>query len=122
MLCSPVKRQTGHFAFPQGNSDFVAGVRRTAQNVLSYIFRENITVKIRKTSSLYQENKLKGVGLIMELMTKEIEQKLLNAPFGSTDGMGMGAPVVVKYFNPCGIFHYSLLNCRCYNCRCNVLS
>ena len=51
MLCSPVKRQTGHFAFPQGNSDFVAGVRRTAQNVLSYIFRENITVKIRKISS-----------------------------------------------------------------------
>lgn len=38
----------------------------------------------------------------MELMTKEIEEKLLNAPFGSTDGMGMDAPVVVKYFNPIG--------------------
>ena len=51
--------RTGHFPFPQGNSDFVAEVRRTAQNVLSYIFCENITVKIPKTSSLYQEIKRK---------------------------------------------------------------
>lgn len=42
----------------------------------------------------------------MELMTKEIEEKLLKAPFGSTDGMGMNAPVIVKYFNPCGIGTY----------------
>ena len=42
----------------------------------------------------------------MELITKEIEQKLLNAPLGSTDGMGMDAPVIVKFFNPCGIGTY----------------
>ena len=39
----------------------------------------------------------------MELMTKEIEQKLQERPFGSTDGQGMDAEVVVKYFNPVGI-------------------
>lgn len=38
----------------------------------------------------------------MKLMTKEIKEKLLNTPLGSTDGKGKDAPVIVKYFNPCG--------------------
>lgn len=38
----------------------------------------------------------------MKLMTKEIEQKLLNAPIYSKDGMGKDAEVVVKYHNPEG--------------------
>ncbi len=38
----------------------------------------------------------------MKLMTKEIEKKLMKKPYGSTDGMGMNAPLVVKYFNPYG--------------------
>lgn len=38
----------------------------------------------------------------MKLMTKEIEAKLLKRPLGATDGQGMNAEVVVKYFNPYG--------------------
>lgn len=38
----------------------------------------------------------------MKLMTKEIEEILLNTPFGSTDRKGKDAQVIVKYFNPCG--------------------
>ena len=37
----------------------------------------------------------------MKLMTKEIEEKLLASPIGSTDGKGMDADVIVKYFSPC---------------------
>lgn len=38
----------------------------------------------------------------MKLMTKEIEEKLLNSPIGSADGKGKDAEVIVKYFNPIG--------------------
>ena len=38
----------------------------------------------------------------MKLMTKEIEQKLLKHSIGSTDGQGLNAKVIVKFFNPCG--------------------
>ena len=36
------------------------------------------------------------------LMTKELEKTLNKYPIGSQDGKGVGAKVVVKYFNPCG--------------------
>ncbi len=36
----------------------------------------------------------------MKLLTKEIENKLEKTPYGSTDGLGMEAPVIVKYFDP----------------------
>ena len=38
----------------------------------------------------------------MKLLTKEIEQKLLKSPIGSTSGQGMNAKLIVKFFNPCG--------------------
>lgn len=38
----------------------------------------------------------------MQLLTKEIEKKLEKTPYGSTDGQGMNAKVIVKYFNPVG--------------------
>lgn len=38
----------------------------------------------------------------MKLLTKEIEQKLLKSPIGSTDGQGYDAKLIVKFFNPCG--------------------
>jgi len=38
----------------------------------------------------------------MKLMTKEIERKLAGRPVGSTDGQGVNAEVVVKYFTPWG--------------------
>lgn len=38
----------------------------------------------------------------MELMTKELEKKFQNYPFGSQDAKGMDADLVVKYFHPCG--------------------
>lgn len=38
----------------------------------------------------------------MKLMTKEIEKKLLSRPYGKYDGLGLNAPLTVKYFNPCG--------------------
>lgn len=38
----------------------------------------------------------------MKLLTKEIEKKFEKNPFGTTEGMGKNAPVLVKYFNPCG--------------------
>ncbi len=38
----------------------------------------------------------------MKLLTKEIEKRLEKHPFGSQDGLGEDANVVVKYFNPCG--------------------
>ena len=38
----------------------------------------------------------------MELLTKEIEEKLSQTPLGSTSHKGMKAEVIVKYFNPCG--------------------
>ena len=38
----------------------------------------------------------------MKLMTAEIEQKLLEKPLYSTDGQGLNAECIVKYFNPCG--------------------
>ena len=38
----------------------------------------------------------------MKLITKEIEEKFANTPLYSTDGQGMNAEVLVKYFNPCG--------------------
>ncbi len=39
----------------------------------------------------------------MKLLTKEIEQKLLKSPIGSTSGQGMNAKLIVKFFNPCGV-------------------
>lgn len=38
----------------------------------------------------------------MELVTKEIEEKFNKHPFGSQDGLGKEAEVLVKYFNPMG--------------------
>ena len=38
----------------------------------------------------------------MKLLTKEIEEKFNKYPFGSQDGLGGKAEVLVKYFNPCG--------------------
>lgn len=38
----------------------------------------------------------------MMLITKEIEAEFKKHPFGSQDGMGMDANVLVKYFNPIG--------------------
>lgn len=38
----------------------------------------------------------------MKLMTKEIEKKLAKHPFGSQDGKGINADIMVKYFNPMG--------------------
>ncbi len=38
----------------------------------------------------------------MKLLTKEIEDKLLEHPYGSQDGLGGNAEVLVKYFNPTG--------------------
>ena len=38
----------------------------------------------------------------MKLFTKEIEKKFIKHPFGSQDGKGMNADVLVKYFNPYG--------------------
>ncbi len=38
----------------------------------------------------------------MKLLTKAIEKKLLATPYGSTDDMGLNAPLIVKFFNPCG--------------------
>lgn len=38
----------------------------------------------------------------MKLMTKEVEKKLKKFPYGSQDGKGKSAKVLVKYFNPCG--------------------
>ena len=38
----------------------------------------------------------------MKLLTKEIENKLEKAPFGSKDGDGLDAKLIVKYFNPYG--------------------
>lgn len=38
----------------------------------------------------------------MNLMPKELEERFENYPLGSQDGKGMGATVVVKYFNPHG--------------------
>lgn len=34
----------------------------------------------------------------MKLMTKAIEKELAKHPFGSTEGMGLDAPVIVKFF------------------------
>lgn len=38
----------------------------------------------------------------MDLLTKEIEEKLKAHPLGSQDGLGGKAEVLVKYFNPYG--------------------
>ncbi len=38
----------------------------------------------------------------MKLLTKEIEEKFNLHPYGSQDGLGGNAEVLVKYFNPCG--------------------
>ena len=38
----------------------------------------------------------------MKLLTKEIEDKLVAHPYGSQDGLGGNAEVLVKYFNPTG--------------------
>lgn len=39
----------------------------------------------------------------MELMTKELEEKLKKYPIGSQDGLLGQAKVIVKYFNPVGV-------------------
>lgn len=38
----------------------------------------------------------------MQLITKEIEEKFKSHPYGSQDGLGGDAEVLVKYFNPTG--------------------
>lgn len=38
----------------------------------------------------------------MKLLTKEIEEKFLNHPFGSQEGKGSYSEILVKYFNPIG--------------------
>ena len=38
----------------------------------------------------------------MKLLTAEIEKALQKSPIGSTDGQGLDADVIVKYFDPCG--------------------
>lgn len=38
----------------------------------------------------------------MKLLTKEIEEKFKDHPYGSQDGLGGNAEVLVKYFNPTG--------------------
>ncbi len=38
----------------------------------------------------------------MKLLTKEIISKFEKHPFGSQEGKGLEAEVLVKYFNPCG--------------------
>ena len=38
----------------------------------------------------------------MKLLTKEIEKKLTKNPIYSHDNEGLGAPLIVKFFNPCG--------------------
>ncbi len=38
----------------------------------------------------------------MQLMTADPKEKFKNFPLMSQDGKGMGAEVVVKYFNPIG--------------------
>lgn len=38
----------------------------------------------------------------MKLMTKEIEKKLKQSPFGSHEDEGENAKVIVKFFNPYG--------------------
>lgn len=38
----------------------------------------------------------------MELITKELEEVFLKFPFGSQEGKGMKAKVIVKYFAPVG--------------------
>lgn len=45
----------------------------------------------------------------MKLMTKQIEDRLLASPIGSTDGKGMDAEVIVKYFNPIGAGSWYIL-------------
>lgn len=39
----------------------------------------------------------------MKLITKEIEEKFKKYPFGSQEGFGEDAEVLVKYFNPSGL-------------------
>ena len=39
----------------------------------------------------------------MKLITKEIERKFEKYPIYSQDGKGLEADVVVKFFNPCGV-------------------
>lgn len=38
----------------------------------------------------------------MMLMTKELAREFKKYPFGSQEGKGIDAEVIVKYFNPCG--------------------
>ena len=40
----------------------------------------------------------------MKLMTREMEGKLKSFPFYSQDGKGDDAIVVMKFFNPYGLF------------------
>ncbi len=38
----------------------------------------------------------------MKLLTEDIKKKLKKNPYGSHDGEGLNAPLIVKFFNPCG--------------------
>lgn len=38
----------------------------------------------------------------MKLLTEEIKKKLKKSPYGSHDGEGLSAKLIVKLFNPCG--------------------
>lgn len=39
----------------------------------------------------------------MKLMTKALEKKFAQFPLGSQDGRGKDAVIVAKYFDPCGV-------------------
>ena len=38
----------------------------------------------------------------MKLLTKSIERTLEKTPFYTNEGKGFDAPIIVKFFNPCG--------------------
>ena len=59
--------------------------------------QQEVRKKAKKDFSLIKER-----GVDMKLLTKEIEKKLLKNPYGSHDGEGYDAKVIVKFFNPCG--------------------
>ena len=49
----------------------------------------------------YEGKSLLFLSVILILLNSE-EEKFANTPLYSTDGQGMNAEVLVKYFNPCG--------------------
>lgn len=51
----------------------------------------------------------------MNLLTLEIEKKFREHPIGSQDGLGDGAEVLVKYFNPYGAGTWLITEAEPYN-------